>query len=106
MTSEISLRIKGACTFFSRLGGWFGRTSEEQGVWLYPCRIIHTIGMKQALNLLWIDAQGNMVREDLNVAANQIRVCWKAASVFEVASEDVVRYRALREYFTKGDARD
>jgi uncharacterized membrane protein (UPF0127 family) len=44
---------------------------------------VHTFGMRFALDLLWLDKQGGVVRVDRNVGPKRMRACFKARSVVE-----------------------
>ena len=48
------------------------------------CRSVHTVGMRFALDLLWLDASGAVLRVDRGVGPNRVRACWRARSVVEV----------------------
>jgi len=50
---------------------------------LSPCRSVHTVGMRFALDLLWLDRHGRLVRLDEAVAARRLRTCLRARSVVE-----------------------
>lgn len=50
------------------------------------CRSVHTVGMRFALDLLWLDADGALVRLDRDVAARRVRTCLRARSVVETAA--------------------
>ncbi len=51
--------------FFVRLRGLLGRTLEEDGgLMLSPCNSIHTIGMKYAIDALYLDKSWNVLRVD------------------------------------------
>jgi uncharacterized membrane protein (UPF0127 family) len=51
---------------------------------LIPCRSIHTFGMRFALDLIWLDRAGRVVRVDTAVAPRRLRTCLRARSVLEV----------------------
>lgn len=44
---------------------------------------VHTFGMRFALDLIWVDKQGSVVRVDRNVGPKRMRACFKARSVVE-----------------------
>ena len=48
--------------FFARLVGWMGRERlpQDQALWLVPCRAVHTLGMRCALDLVFLDRQGRI----------------------------------------------
>lgn len=48
------------------------------------CRSVHTFGMRFALDLLWLDEWGRVLRVDSGVAPGRIRSCRPAVAVLEV----------------------
>jgi uncharacterized membrane protein (UPF0127 family) len=50
------------------------------------CRSIHTFGMRFALDLVWLDEGGAVVRVDHDVAPRRMRTCVPARSVLETAA--------------------
>jgi uncharacterized membrane protein (UPF0127 family) len=50
------------------------------------CRSVHTFGMRFALDLVWLDASGAIVRVDREVRPGRVRSCRRARSVVEVAA--------------------
>ena len=50
------------------------------------CRSVHTAGMRFALDLVWLDADGEPVRVDRGVPPRRVRTCLAARSVVEVAA--------------------
>jgi uncharacterized membrane protein (UPF0127 family) len=52
------------------------------------CRSIHTFGMRFALDLVWLDAAGEVVRIDRAVPPCRVRVCRRARSVLELRSQE------------------
>lgn len=58
------------------------------------CRSVHTIGMRFALDLLWLDAGDRLVRLDRDVAARRLRTCLRARSVVEARAGDGERFAA------------
>lgn len=55
----------------------------DHALLLEPCRSVHTIGMRFALDLLWLDANGQLVRIDHAVAPRRLRSCRRARAVIE-----------------------
>lgn len=53
------------------------------GLELAPCRSVHTFGMRFALDLIWLDAAGRVVRVDADVPPRRLRTCWRARAVIE-----------------------
>ncbi len=56
---------------------------EDHALLLEPCRSVHTIGMRFALDLLWLDAGGALVRVDVAVRPRRMRSCRRARAVIE-----------------------
>jgi uncharacterized membrane protein (UPF0127 family) len=48
-------------------------------------RAVHTFGMRFALDLIWLDAAGHVVRVDRAVAPRRLRACRRARMVVELA---------------------
>jgi uncharacterized protein len=48
------------------------------------CRSVHTFGMRFALDLIWLGADGRPVRVDRAVPPRRLRSCRRARSVVEV----------------------
>lgn len=47
------------------------------------CRSVHTFGMRFALDLIWLRADGSVARIDRDVTARRLRNCLAARSVLE-----------------------
>jgi uncharacterized membrane protein (UPF0127 family) len=69
-----------------RLTGLAGRRDCEIGLLLPRCRSVHTFGMRFALDLVWLDRHGAIVRIDRRVPPRRVRSCAGARSVLEVRS--------------------
>ena len=66
----------------------------DHALLITPCRSVHTIGMRFALDLLWLDGDGAIVRVDEAVAPWRLRSCRRARSVIEVTAGAGERYAA------------
>jgi uncharacterized membrane protein (UPF0127 family) len=64
-TREIPLgdRVRTAQTFLSRLVGLLGTAAiaEGEGLWIVPCRSVHTLGMRYPIDVAFLDARGVVV---------------------------------------------
>jgi uncharacterized membrane protein (UPF0127 family) len=61
------------------------------------CRSVHTAGMRFALDLVWLDGSGEVVRLDSAVPPRRLRTCLRARSVVETAAGSGERFaEALR----------
>lgn len=67
------------------------------GLHVASYRSIHTCGMRFALDLVWLDGDGRVVRVDVGVAPRRLRTCLRARGVIETcagqgeAAADVLR---------------
>ena len=61
---------------------------------LKPCRCVHTVGMRFALDLLWLDGGGELVRLDAAVRARRVRGCLRARAVIECGAGEGERFAA------------
>ena len=69
-----------------RLVGLIGRRDWPVGVALEipRCRSVHTVGMRFALDLVWLDSERSVVRVDRAVRPWRVRSCRGARSVLEL----------------------
>jgi uncharacterized membrane protein (UPF0127 family) len=58
------------------------------------CRSVHTIGMRFALDLVWLDGDGAVVRVDRAVGPRRVRTCLAARCVVEAAAGEGERFAA------------
>jgi uncharacterized protein len=70
----------------ARLLGLAFRADAPEGVALHlpRCRSVHTFGMRFALDLVWLDGAGEVVRIDRDVPPLRVRTCRAARSVVEI----------------------
>jgi uncharacterized membrane protein (UPF0127 family) len=61
---------------------------------LVPCRSVHTAGMRFALDLVWLGADGVVVRVDRAVPPWRMRTCLRARSVVEARAGEGPRFAA------------
>jgi uncharacterized protein len=75
-----------ADSFVRRMLGLHAReTSTRDGLWLVPCRGIQTIGMRRAIDVVFLDAANRVVRVDTGLPPGRI-IWWvrRARSVLEL----------------------
>ena len=58
------------------------------------CRSIHTAGMRFALDLVWLDGAGAVVRVDRAVAPRRLRTCLRARAVVETCAGEGEHFAA------------
>ncbi|MBI5575365.1 MAG: DUF192 domain-containing protein [Deltaproteobacteria bacterium] len=82
-------RIAGAITFLSRGRGLLGRPAleEGEGLWIAPCRIVHTFGMSFSIDVIFIDNEGRILGLHPEMPQARItRYYRKAAGALELPS--------------------
>lgn len=87
--------LEKATSFFHRGKGLLGRSelTENQGVWIEPCRDIHTFFMKFSIDCLFLDEQ--MVIKKIYNNVKPFRVAgpiWAAKSVIELKAGTAERW--------------
>jgi hypothetical protein len=56
----------------------------DEVLWLKPCSSVHTLGMRVALSLLFLDSQYQVIHIVPTARANRVFVCRQASSVLEM----------------------
>lgn len=71
----VATRLRVGETYFSRLLGLLGRPGLHlgEGLWIRPCRAIHTIGMRFPVDVIFLDRRNTVVKTAAAVAP--FRVC-------------------------------
>ena len=67
-------KVRTAGTFLSRLAGLLGTVAiaEGEGLWIVPCRSVHTMGMRYPLDVAFLDARGVVVGIQKGLPPNRI----------------------------------
>jgi len=93
------IRLVLARDWADRLKGLLGRArppAKGLGLWIYPCRSVHTFGMKFPIDVAFISIDGKVCRLIRNLKPCRVAICLRAYSVVELAvssGESCVRYR-------------
>lgn len=85
--SIVATRVDGLSTFFQRAVGLLTRTSmrPDEGVWIWGCRAIHTIGMRVPIDVIFVDREQRVLRMIPGVPPNRLALaCAGAQSVVEL----------------------
>ena len=79
------VRIAVAHDILARLAGLAGMRAlaPRAGLLIPGCRSVHTLGMRFALDLIWLDKRGHVVRIDPSVPPRRVKNCLRARSVIE-----------------------
>lgn len=87
-------RLELARSLWKQTVGLLGRSRlpADSGIWLEPCNSIHTIGMQFAIDVLFLDSSGTLVRARRSV--KPWRIClpvWRARAVVEIPEGAIAR---------------
>lgn len=88
------LVLRKSTTFWSRLRGLHGLTPlpEHHGMFISPCKAIHTLGMRGCIDVVFVDAHLQVVKRIDSMCANRGAGCWAARSVIELPPGYCQRY--------------
>ena len=86
-------RLSGAFDSASRKRGLLGRTSlaEDEALVIAPCSAVHTFGMQFAIDLVYADRTGRVLKIRKSVPRNRVSAAWGAFAVIELAAGTVAR---------------
>jgi uncharacterized membrane protein (UPF0127 family) len=79
------LRVAEANTRAARLKGLAGLNAmpHDAALLIPRCRSVHTFSMRFPIDLVWLAADGSVVRVDRAVPPRRLRTCLRARSVVE-----------------------
>lgn len=63
------------------------------GLWIEPCRAVHTFGMRGPLDLVFVAKSGAVLRVCENVKPGRVRGSLRARSVLELRAGEANRLR-------------
>lgn len=88
-------RVYLADTPWTRLRGLLGRpplaADGGEGILLRPCNAVHTFGIRYALDLVFLDARGAVIKACEQVRPGTARFCWRARETLELAAGSLER---------------
>ena len=90
--SFLGLRVALADTLRTRLKGLLGKRSVEpdDGLWLVPSHGIHTIGMRFAVDLIYLDSANRVIYLVEHLGPFRISPIWmRCASILELPSRAI-----------------
>lgn len=86
LSGQPALRLFVAAGFRARLLGLHAHPNLawSDGLWLTPCRAVHTLGLRRAIDVVFVDRDFGVVREVLSLRPNRLAWCLSAQSVVEL----------------------
>lgn len=87
------LRVRVAATFRQRLVGLLGKPplGPDEGLLLPFCSSVHTIGMRHAIDVIHLDAQGRVIKCVAGLQPMRASICLRAAHVLELREGALAR---------------
>ncbi len=89
-------RMRVACSLYARLKGLLGRDSFEGALLLVPCNDIHTFGMRAALDVAFVGADGEVLKSFREIGPKRRLRCRQAVATIE-------RFASARPWYEQGD---
>ena len=82
-----SARFRLATGLFQRVRGLLGTKANKEILLLAPCKDIHTVGMRYAIDVAFIDQSGTVVLVRRGVGPGKRIACKKAVAVLERSAD-------------------
>src|SRR3954470_16891693 len=91
----LATRVTAATSLGSRSRGLLGRASlpADEGLWINPCRSVHTFFMRFPIDVLFLDPQNIAVARATLVPWRLSHWVWSAGSVLELPAGTLARTR-------------
>jgi hypothetical protein len=79
-------RIRMAKSWWRRAVGLLttSKLDEPSGLWISPCSSVHTIGMRYAIDVVFLDEMGRVKKLVRCLKPFRCAVCWGACSTLEL----------------------
>jgi uncharacterized membrane protein (UPF0127 family) len=108
--NTVSVPVYRASTPWARLRGLLGSRPLPSchGLLLEPCRAVHTVGMRRAIDVVFVAADGVVLDLRRGLGAGRFAFCRRAARVLELQAGDAWRLglsKGSRVRFVDGGAR-
>lgn len=93
-SGEPQLVLRMSTTFWSRLRGLYGLTplTDHQGMFISPCKAIHTLGMRCRIDVVFVDSHLRELKRIDSLCANRFAACLAATAVIELPAGYCRRY--------------
>jgi uncharacterized membrane protein (UPF0127 family) len=77
----LAWRVRRADNWLERTIGFLPRSSiaPEEGLWFENCNAVHTIGMRTALDMVFLDKENRVVKVEANVSPHKLYVGTRSA---------------------------
>jgi len=89
----VRLRVRRAVRALERLIGLIAQPlpAAGAGLWIEPCRAVHTLGVRGPLDLVFVARSGEVLRVCEDVSPGRARAALRARAVLEMRAGEVSR---------------
>ena len=89
-----ALRVFSAQAVHERMRGLLGRPplAADEGLLIRPCRLVHTFGMRYAIDIVFLDRRGVVRQISREVPRGTVRGCWRAWQTLELAAGSATQF--------------
>lgn len=93
LAAPSALRVRHAATFWQRLGGLLAlpRLTRGEALHLAPCGSVHTCFMPYAIDVIYLDAQGQVLKIVPELRPWRFSACLGARSCLELLAGEAER---------------
>jgi uncharacterized protein len=86
-----AVRVFQARSFISRLFGLLGRRplSAGEALWIQPCSSVHTVGMRYAIDVVFVDDSGRVLATHESLAPRRLAAARRARAALEMPSHSL-----------------
>lgn len=83
-----ALHVSLATSPLARMRGLLGRAplASNQAMFIRPCNMVHTVGMRYPIDVVFLNRDGLVLKVAANVAPQRMRLHWDAYAVLELAA--------------------
>ena len=91
--NAVMVPVRRASTPWQRLRGLLGSAPlpPGHGLLLEHCRAVHTVGMRRAIDVVFVAGDGAVIELRRGLGAGRFAVCRRARSVLELGAGDAWR---------------
>lgn len=91
--NPVLVSVRRARTPWARLRGLLGSAPlpPGEGLLFERCRAVHTLGMRRAIDVVFVAADGAVIELRRGLGAGRIAVCTRAWAVLELTAGDAWR---------------
>ncbi|HEU4458259.1 MAG TPA: DUF192 domain-containing protein [Methylibium sp.] len=89
-----ALRVRHALRWHERLRGLLARAplGPDEALEIAPCNSVHTAGMRYAIDVVFVDRRGGIVRVVEGLKPWRAAACWRASRVVELHAGCAARH--------------